>query len=136
MVRAMLKLAGVVAAVVAMFGGAQAAAAAPAAGKLAGTAWTAPIKVDGEVRGAALMAFSEEDDEFLLVFVNAEGEQVKKVKGTYTLRGNVLTLFKDGKAFAREEVTTLSRSSLVTETQEGKETNWKRYTPKKNRDDE
>jgi hypothetical protein len=132
MVRAMLKLAGVVAAVLALFGGPQAVQAASKA-SLAGTAWVTPIKVEGEVRGALVMAFSAEDDEFLLVAFNGDGEPVKKIKGTYTLKNDVLTLFVDEKPFAREEVTEFSTSRMVTEAKDGKETTWKRYTPKQNR---
>jgi hypothetical protein len=132
MVRAMLKLAGVVAAVLALFGSGQAVQAASKA-SLAGTAWVTPIKVEGEVRGALVMAFSAEDDEFLLVAFNSDGEPVKKIKGTYTLKNDVLTLFVDEKPFAREEVTEFSTSRMVTEAKDGKETTWKRYTPKQNR---
>jgi Lipocalin-like domain len=137
MVRAMLKLAGVVAAVLALFGGPQAVQAANKA-SLAGTAWVSPIKVEGEVKGALVMAFSAEDDEFLLVAFNSDGEPVKKIKGTYTFKNNVLTLYVDEKPFAREEVTELTQTRLVTEDAKGKETSWKRYTPKKKRpaDDE
>jgi hypothetical protein len=129
MVRVSVKLAAVMAAVAALVTGSQAARAGDKA-SLAGTAWVTKMKIGGE-RGALMMAFSAEDNEFVLVATDSEGKTVKKFEGTYTFKKGVLILFTDGKEFAREEVTALTRTELVTEDGNGKETTWQRYVPKK-----
>src|SRR5690348_16625303 len=108
MVRATLKLAAVAVAMVALLGGSTALAAGQAS--LAGTAWKTTMKKGGEVTGTLFMAFNE-DEEFLLLVADTDGDIVKKVKGTYTFRNGMLVLSVDGQPFAREEVTELTRSA-------------------------
>ena len=130
MVRAFmtLKLAAVAAMVALFLGGAPAVRAGGP--ELAGTAWASPTKLDDGERGVLVMAFNDEG-EFMLLVCNSDGEVLKKVQGTYKVRGDMLRLFVKGKEIAHEEIVSVSRASLVTEADSGKQTSWKRYAPKK-----
>jgi hypothetical protein len=132
MVRAFTKLAAVAAAVFALFCGSQ---AAHAAGKtdLSGTYWATPVKGGGTL----VLAISPDGDEFALVVFDSEGEQVKKITGNCTMRGDVLKLTDgSGRQFDRLEIVSVSRTTLVTITADGTEVTWKRFTPKKQRRDD
>jgi uncharacterized protein (TIGR03066 family) len=132
MVRAItsLKLGAAVLALVAIFLGGHtnaANAAGPTAASLENTAWVTTIKTE-QGKGILLMVFNDEG-EFVLTVANTDGDVLKKIKGTYTVKSGKLTLFVDGKKFATEEIVTLTRNQLVTEDQNEKQTIWKRYTP-------